>query len=311
MRRRHGVMGPVLFRTFVCAIFIPTLIHYLVYPFFRTNYTIEINTDPPREQPNFRVPSITFSVAPFRLLHLWNDFTAVTLPSWLQASDNGTVLLFCNTAAPPNDPHVILGPHLETDECGIPYVDDWVIKTFDTADTDLICFIAVDALLASDFRQKVSLAFNYFSRQNTQFAVVGRRCESGTENISMKLDTMSSVINSHYAHDFILVSRTPMHLNVDDVPPFHMGLSFWDMWLVVWLNEQIPVVSTGPECESFHDGYNIRAEPMSKLAENAEIAHRRGKSLGKLYFEFPLQIQNNTLMNESKILCHNADILKL
>ena len=304
-------MGTVLFRTFVCAIFIPTLIHYLVYAFYRTNYTIEVvsSTDPPPEQASFRVPSITFSVAPFRLLHLWNEYTQATIPSWLRTSDNVTVLLFSNTAAVPNDPHVVLGPHLETDECGIPYVDDWVMKTFDAADTDLVCFIAIDAFLAPDFRQKASLAFNYFSRQNAQFAVVGRRCESDAENISMKLDSMSSVINSHYAHDFIIVSRTPMHLNLDDVPPFHVGLSFWDMWLVVWLSEQIPVVSMGPECESFHVGHTIRAGPVTKLAENVEMAHRRGNLLGKLYFHFPLQIQNNTLMNESTILCHNAGTL--
>lgn len=264
--------------------------------------------------------SITFAFAPFCSDKELKQFGKTSIPSWLQTSNNSKLLVFENTKPTKKDiwkllkpfrSHLVFGPDLETDEEDLPYVDDWILKSYESSNTDLICFIMPDAILPSDFGEKVSALVEFFS-DTSQFAVVGRRCPViYRENVSLddlvdeyiheyRLDRMSEISNAEYSHDFILFSKNRLDLNLDDIPPFHMGRQIWDAWVVGWASEQIPVVSTGGRCGSYHMAHarNTYGRDTAKLSENFQMAHNRGEKAG-FASKMKLRIENNSLINGS------------
>lgn len=243
--------------------------------------------------------SITFAVAPIQGRESSESFKSMAIKSWISSSNHTKVVVFED---PVTNPNCSRGPKLETDQTNIPYVDDWILKTFDTLDTDIVCFIMPGALLAPDFGRKVSLAFEYFEQRRMQFAVVGKRCQYDMVDAYKQLDGLSRVVNSEYSYDFIVISNNQIDANFDDIPPFHLVTGLWDIWLVNWLRKNIPVVSMGSECGSYYLPRLDRLELLSHLAEvteNVVLSRHGGVSNCKIDSDFPFIIENGRLLDAS------------
>jgi hypothetical protein len=78
--------------------------------------------------------------------------------------------------------------------------------------------------------------------------------------------------------DFFLVSREPMQINFDEIPPFHMGKYRWDPWITGWLRAFMPLVTLGDDFCTYHFSHVPKNRQMDdiKVKENFEIARRTG-----------------------------------
>jgi hypothetical protein len=172
---------------------------------------------------------------------------------------------------------VQFGPPLESDEVGIPYVDDFVQKSFDLATTDFVCLIMQDTVLAQGFTWKVRFLNEYFEQTDRQFGVVGRRCaalDSPRKLVRIKpsLDWVSAAANEEFSNDFIFLTKRNNVLDFSEIPPFHVGMHAWDIWFVAKLSEWIPMVSLGGDCGSIHLKHKPEPMLLAKVQENYEMA---------------------------------------
>jgi hypothetical protein len=85
---------------------------------------------------------------------------------------------------------IIFGPLLDTDEKGIPYIDDWYLQGLDLSDTDLVCWINADIIVPKGWLPRVDFVYSRFSRRKSQFAVISRRCD-----FNLTLDFLSDFFN--------------------------------------------------------------------------------------------------------------------
>ena len=286
-----------VFRAFAIALLSPISCFWTTF-YFPVEYKVRptVFNIPARIMKNY---SMTFAVAPIHGHKSNSSFVNMAIKSWISSSNHTKVIVFKD---PVTNPNCSRGPKIETDQTNTPYVDDWILKTFDILDTDMVCFIMPDALLAPDFGRKVSLAFEYFEQRRMQFAVVGKRCQYDMVDAYKQLDGLSRVVNSAYSYDFIVLSNNQIDVNFDDIPPFHLVAGLWDIWLVNWLRKNIPVVSMGSECGSFSLPGPDTLEPLSHIAElteNAALTRRGAVCDWKMDSDFPFVIENGRLLNAS------------
>lgn len=264
--------------------------------------------------------SITFVVAPYCTSDKFRYFAETSMKSWTGSSNLSKILIFENVQ--PNHEELVnlseeisseiaFGPQLDTDEIGLPYVDDFITKSFEYTNTDMICLINQDVVIDAYFQTRVSALYNYFASLNQQFAVVGKRCSidmsPGKDLESLhdaftrtgSLDDVSIYENDEFSHDFILISKNKMELNFDDIPPFFLGMYHWDMWVVGWLSEQIPVVVLGDKCGSYHIVHRSYSNDLkSKMRENFRLTQVRGEKFG-LISKMELMLSDNLLYNRT------------
>jgi hypothetical protein len=267
-------------------------------------------------RPN-RTVSITFSVPP--LNSPGNDLTLLTFSNWLGICPDSKILLFESPASFGGLPdwirdRTIFGPQLETDEVGLPYVDDFIHKSFALADTDLLCLIDFHVFLPDDFIRSLSFLGEFYLQSGEQFGALGRRCliETATLNVSLRtladnfqkkrsLTSVSFANNAPYSNDFIVISTNARDINLDDIPPFHLGTYHWDAWIAGWLATQIPVVALPGVCGSFHLIHDPGRVPLCKITDNSELVDRRGR-LAKFASSLELQVDDGRLMNGTDLL---------
>jgi hypothetical protein len=264
--------------------------------------------------------SVTFVLAPFRKSGADLDaFLNLSVSSWTHKGIKPQFLVFENQKPSMNELERImrrhfglnltLGPRLDTDEVGLAYVDDYVQKAVDLCHTDFLCFLMEDTILPKDFASKVKKLNNFYTKKRKQFAMVGNRCQiyapkkgDSVEDLARdfveraSLSEIDARDNSAFSHDFILISMNDRTVDYADIPPFHLGMYWWDVWMVGWLSAQIPVVSIhGAKCGSyhvFHYSSNTQREIGllgSKIVDNMELGLGRGGWIGiasKLDFHF-------------------------
>jgi hypothetical protein len=211
---------------------------------------------------------------------------------------------------------LIFGPLLQTDEKGIPYIDDWFLQGMDLSDTDLVCLMNTDIILPKGWMPRIDFLRQKFQAQNRQFAAISRRCDFFLDE-SFALDFMQSIekhpvltdysflnnlnvdpvgkwpinfdkvaenrtLHTPWGMDVFLISKSPMELNFDEIPPFHMGRYRWDTWIVGWLRAHVPLATMGDEFCNYHMNHvpTDRSVSKPKVKENLEYAARANLYLG-------------------------------
>jgi hypothetical protein len=264
--------------------------------------------------------SITFSVTPNPPFKLWaKNVTQLAFSNWLGVCPDSQILVFESPGRFRDLPdwirnRTIFGPQLETDEMGLPYVDDFIHKSFGLAKTDLLCVIDFDVFLPEDFIQSLSFLNEFYSQSRTQFGALGRRCliEIPPSNASLaaladdfqakpSLESISFVNNAAYSNDFIVISTNAQDIDLDDIPPFHLGTYHWDTWIAGWLAAQMPVVALPGRCGSFHLMHGRGSVPLWKITDNSELVDRRGR-LATFASALELQVDGRRLMNGTDVL---------
>jgi hypothetical protein len=208
----------------------------------------------------------------------------------------------------------IFGHQLQTDEVGLPDVDDFIHKTFALADTDLLYLINFHVFLPDDFIRSLSFLGEFYLQGGEQFGALGRRCliETAASNVSLttladnfqkkrSLESVSFARNAPYSNDFIVISTNARDINLDDVPPFHFGTYHWDAWVAGWLATQMPVVSLPGMCGSFHLIHDPGRVSLCKITDGSGLVDRRGK-FATFASSLELQVDDGRLMNGADLL---------
>ena len=225
----------------------------------------------------------------------------VTLASWLMTSNMTKIMIMM-----PEDEfdpqemllprlrstfgaeRILFGPSIETDEDGVPFIDDWFVKGLDSVDSDLVCWINSDIILPRAWFPRIEFLYRHFVKFGEQFAVISRRCdfelseeEAATVYDDTQLPDFDSLASRRKLHttwgiDFFLISREPMQIDFDDIPPFHMGKYRWDPWITGWMKEHMPLITLGDDFCTYHRSHVPKARSASdvKCKENFEHAKR-------------------------------------
>ncbi|KAK8881902.1 hypothetical protein M9Y10_044540 [Tritrichomonas musculus] len=249
------------------------------------------------------------------------DRYLISMSSWLLTSNTTKIMILM----PPYefDPNLILlplleslfgknrilfGPSLETDEDGVPYIDEWFIKGLDSvtasssSSSELLCWINADIITPNGWLQRVSYLYDYFiKKRNRQISVISRRCDfdisdDATTEFFNEVDTYAKTksnniwppdfdkiagnrkLHSTWGIDFFLVSKEPKQINFDEIPPFHLGKYRWDPWITGWLRKNMPLITLGDDFCTYHLNHVPKGREMDdiKVKENFEEARRRG-----------------------------------
>ena len=189
---------------------------------------------------------------------------------------------------------ILFGPSIETDENGVPFIDDWFMKGLDSVRTDLVCWINSDIILPRGWYPRIEFLHNYFGPFGSQFAVISRRCDfdfskekaaaiheavaAGGEMPDFDEVAHNRTLHTTWGIDFFLVSLFPMQINFDEIPPFHMGKYRWDPWITGWLREHMPLITLGDDFCTYHMNHVPKSRSVHdvKCKENFEHAKRNG-----------------------------------
>ena len=238
----------------------------------------------------------------------------ITMSSWLLTSPSTNIMILM----PPYefDPNgllvpiledlfgkgrIIYGPSLETDEDGVPYIDEWFIKGLDASSTEIVCWINADIITPKGWFPRIKYLYDYFHSRNKQFAVISRRCdfdypENIAQNVFLNIskylenpqenqdiwpldyDEIAKFrrLHSPWGIDFFLISKEPMQINFDDIPAFHLGRYRWDPWICGWLKSHMPLITLGDDFCTYHLNHVPKNRQMQdiKVKENHEIGRR-------------------------------------
>ena len=262
----------------------------------------------------------------------------MTMNSWLSTTVNSKILFLIPKSEFDKDNLVV--PYLEEkfgsnklffvseedrvegDDDDIPFIDDWFVKGFDYVTknklSELICFINSDIILPNGWYQRCKYLYYYFSLLNhRQTSIISRRCDFDykfhKEYDFNPISFMSTIDydeiakerrnHSPWGMDFFLISMEPMELNIDEIPPFHMGKYRWDPWMAGWLRQNIPLVSLGEKFCTYHVNHRPKPRNMQevKVKENFEIAAKNGRyNCGNLQANYFLK--GNGLFYKNKLL---------
>lgn len=249
------------------------------------------------------------------------DRYLISMSSWLLTSNTTKIMILM----PPYefDPNLILlplleslfgpnrilfGPSLETDEDGVPFIDEWFIKGLDSvsessfSSSELLCWINADIITPNGWLQRISYLYDYFiKKRNQQISVISRRCDfditdEATTDFFNEIETYSKTksgdiwppdfdkiaskrnLHSTWGIDFFLISKEPKQINFDEIPIFHLGKYRWDPWITGWLRKNMPLITLGDDFCTYHINHVPKGREMDdiKVKENFEEARRRG-----------------------------------
>jgi hypothetical protein len=257
--------------------------------------------------------SITFAIVTFG--HRFSRYADTTLPNWFQTFTNSSLIIFngrntdveeITKAFQKYRDRIQFGPSLDTDELGIPYVDDFVQKSFDLAASDFLCLIMQDTVLGKGFSWGIHFLNEYFSKTHRQFGAVGRRCAALDSpkklvKTNPSLDWVSAAANEEFSNDIIFLSKRDNVLDFSEIPPFHIGMHAWDVWLVARLGERIPMVALGGDCGSIHLKHKPEPMILAKVQENYEMAGAVNAAAG-LARGMKFRIVGKELLEEDRVI---------
>ncbi|MBF0244559.1 MAG: class I SAM-dependent methyltransferase [Planctomycetes bacterium] len=125
-------------------------------------------------------------------------------------------------------------PDIATNEFGTPLVDDIFKKAWDAAANDILAYVNADIILMNDFQ----VAANKGGEQFSEFLVIGQRWNLPVwEAIDFSRPWVEHIKNEIQANGF-LESVTGLDYFIHarglwrGIPPFALGRTAWDNWLV-------------------------------------------------------------------------------
>lgn len=136
-------------------------------------------------------------------------------------------------------------PEVERNEFGTPQVSSILNKAQSIASNKIVCYVNTDIILMSDFLQAVQRVTHCMSR----FLLVGRRWDIDINQLldfetDWEIDLKDRLkqlgrLHSHTGIDYFVFPKGLYK----DIPPFAIGRTVWDNWLIYWASSQrIPVI---------------------------------------------------------------------
>jgi len=137
-------------------------------------------------------------------------------------------------------------PHIAENEYGTPLVDNIFKKAWDAAANDILAYVNADIILMDDFQLAVAKVINQFQ----EFLVIGQRWDlpvwgeidfNSPEWVElMKKDVQENgFLHSETGLDYFIHPRGLWR----GMPPFALGRTVWDNWLVKRpFEDEIPII---------------------------------------------------------------------
>lgn len=151
-------------------------------------------------------------------------------------------------------------PHIRENNFGTPLLDDVFKKAQGRAANDVMVYINSDIILADNLNKIASK----LARKHKQFLASGRRYElqinksinfkSNWRKIFLKKRNEKNLKNSAWLDYFIFTKGI-----LKDIPPFALGRTFWDKWLL-WkaVQEGYPVIDVTRHVSAIHQSHGYR-----------------------------------------------------
>jgi hypothetical protein len=222
-------------------------------------------------------------------------YAGSAFPQWLSAFPTSRLLVFGRRPRVNASSRIILGPPLDCDELGIPYVDDFLHKSAALARADLLCLVSDDSTPSDFLPWQLHFLGSYFG--DRQFAAIGRRCVPAEHS----LRDVSAIHNQAFSSDVVCLSMRGMQIDLDEVPPFHAGMGAWDVWLAGWMSRTIPVVAIADGCASYVAKHTPAKEIWVKVQENHEMAEIAGDMIGIVDL-MPMRVVGNELWDGERLI---------
>jgi hypothetical protein len=181
-------------------------------------------------------------------------------------------------------------PDINRNRNGTPLVDDMFAKAAKTSQASIYCYINADIILLTDFTRAITKV----ARSGRPFLMVGRRWNLDLDHLwNFDLpDSESTLMNlvktkgEHFSKagiDYFVFSNGLL----DEIPPFAVGRTAWDNWLIFRAREKSAmVVDASDQVVAIHQnhGYSgfANAEALWKseeARENQRLMHSGFRNL--------------------------------
>ncbi|OHT16505.1 hypothetical protein TRFO_41775 [Tritrichomonas foetus] len=135
-------------------------------------------------------PSVTFISCPFPVTTASRlSLYQLTMSSWLRTPNSKIMITLKREEFDPlgfftnqleekyGQNSLIFTDSIESDENGIPYIDDWFVKGMDKSTTDLVCWINSDIVIPDGWYDRIRFLHSFFFSKRKQFGAISRRCD--------------------------------------------------------------------------------------------------------------------------------------
>jgi FkbM family methyltransferase len=137
-------------------------------------------------------------------------------------------------------------PDIATNEFGTPLVDDIFRKAWDAAENDILAYVNADIILMHDFQA----AAQKVAEQFPEFLVIGRRWDLPVwEEIDFHSPEWMETLSKDIQENGFLHPETGLDYFIHPrglwrgMPPFALGRTAWDNWLVKRpFEDEIPII---------------------------------------------------------------------
>ena len=173
--------------------------------------------------------------------------------SWIRACSGCEIILFGSdegTAEVASELGVRHVPDVASNDHGTPLVSDLFEQAQRVASYDLLAYVNADIILMSDFLQ----AIGNVSHQAERFLMVGQRWDVAIEQPwDFDAPNWEANIRSHVQKQGGLHPKTGIDYFVfprglyDTVPPFAIGRTAWDNWLIHYARRRSAIVVDATE----------------------------------------------------------------
>lgn len=178
-------------------------------------------------------------------------------------------------------------PDIATNEHGTPLVDDIFAKAEQAAASDILCYVNADIILMSDFADAV----REVTQGTTKSLMVGRRwnvdltealdfeAPDAEEDLRTTVQSRGSLFTKA-GIDYFVYTRGVL----DAIPPFAIGRTAWDNWLIFRARQQgAAVIDATARVTAVHQDHDYGNFKTAKALWVSDEARRNQELMGSGY----------------------------
>jgi hypothetical protein len=252
---------------------------------------------------------ITFLTIPKAFNGHFNIIQRNAIKSWKLLPIESEIILFGNDAGTAEVAQEFEAKHIkecETTSHGTPRIDYLFLKGQELASNNLVCYINTDIILTSDF----VIAINKLIEYKKDFLVIGQRLDYEIkEPLSLGTDWEKNIIENAemfgrwYGPRGIdyFIFRKGFWKNI---PPFAVGRTVWDNWLIYEARRQKANVIDATKCiYAIHQNHDYsHAMGGTFGAWKGEEAKRNLELADGYRYCFTIQDSSHIMLNNNRII---------
>ena len=208
------------------------------------------------------------------------------IKSWMNLAPRPEIILFgddygvADFAKKHNLKHIC---DVQRNEFGTPLLNDLFLKAQRTAANEICVYVNTDIILMDDFAEAIEKVGKKFE----QFLMIGRRWDFDISE-GIKFDTegwqqqlRQQVFRDGFYHEPTGIDYFAFRKGLwGDIPPFAIGRTAWDNWLVdTAVTSQYPVVDASQGVMIIHQNHDFSHISGGKEAASFKVEERRNREL--------------------------------